>query len=113
MAFGDDSDSWADAGQWNGPQGWINSSDPATILAAWAELCTSTPTVNANYSPDAVDAVLGFLTGLPAVEGFVAGVIYVVKHLRCTTSGSGSTEGEGDGGEGDVSFALDCTLDSR
>jgi hypothetical protein len=59
--LGNDSDSWADAGQWNGPNGWIDSNDQGTVISAWAQLCLATATVQMSYSPNAWDTVLGGL----------------------------------------------------
>ncbi len=97
--FGDDSDSWSDVSRWNGAGGWINSNDAATILDAWAQLCEASRTVSVNYSPDALDTVIGILTGATALECVFFG-LYEAGKCVWTAAGSADSGGD-DGGDGD------------
>ena len=96
---GDTSSSWNDAGRWNGsaPQTWMNSSNPATILAAWAQICGATRKESSNYSPDAVGTVIGILTGVTPVEGVVAGIIIAVEGgISCLWTAATDSDADGD-----------------
>ncbi len=104
-ALGDDNDSWNDAGRWNGPNCWIDSNNSGTILAAWAQICDAARTVTANYSPDALDTVVGILAGVLPVEGIVAGIVVAFEAgITCVRTGVSDDPDDADWGDG----SLDC-----
>jgi hypothetical protein len=100
VAFGDETDSFGDASQWNGPSGWINTSDPTTILSAWYQICFGNTQFAATYSPDIGEIFSGIFGGILPL-GAIGQGLHAIPSISCSTS-------DGDDGDDGGGTILSC-----